>query len=59
MKRALCPPYSPDLAPCTFYLFGYIKGRVASASFEDPDQLLQAIGVIYQSIEKVTLELVF
>jgi histone-lysine N-methyltransferase SETMAR len=52
MKRVSHPPYSLDLAPCDFYLFGYIKGRLADASFEEPDQLLQAIDGILQSIEK-------
>jgi hypothetical protein len=39
--------------------FGYIKGRLAGASFEGPDQLLQAIDAIFQSIEKTTLVRVF
>jgi histone-lysine N-methyltransferase SETMAR len=52
MKRALHPPYSLDLAPCDFYLFECMKGRLADAPFEEPDQLLQAIDTIFQSIEK-------
>jgi hypothetical protein len=40
-------------------LFGYIKGRFAGASFEEPDQLLRAIDAIFQSIENATLEHVF
>jgi hypothetical protein len=32
--------------------FGYIKGRIAGASFEDPDQPLHAIDAIFQSIKK-------
>jgi transposase len=52
MKRAPQPLSSPDLALCEFYLFGYIKWRLASASFEEPDQLLQAIDATFQSIEK-------
>jgi hypothetical protein len=59
MKIAPHQPYSQHLVPCDFYLFGYIKGRLADASFEEPDQLLQAIDAIFQSIEKVTLERVF
>jgi hypothetical protein len=39
--------------------FWYIKGRLAGASFEEPDQLLQAIDVIFQSLENATLEHVF
>jgi transposase len=59
MRRVLHRPYSPDLAPCDFYLFGYIKGRFAGASFEEPGQFLQAIDAIFQSIEKGTLKRVF
>jgi transposase len=59
MKRAPHPPYSPDLAPRDFCLFGYIKGRLAGTSFEKADQLLHAIDAIFQSIEKATLERVF
>jgi transposase len=53
------PPYSPNLAPRHFYLFGYIKVRLAGTSFEEPDQLLQAIDAIVQSIEKATFGSVF
>jgi hypothetical protein len=59
MKRAPLPPHSPDLAPCDFYLFGDIKGKFTGASFEEPDQLLQVIDAIFQSIEDATLECVF
>jgi hypothetical protein len=52
MKRILRPPYSPDLALCDFYPFGYIKGRPAGSSFEEPDQLLQVIDAIFSYIEK-------
>jgi hypothetical protein len=52
MKRVPHPPDSPDLAPCDFYLCGYIKGRPAGASFDEPDSRLQAIDVIFQSVEK-------
>jgi hypothetical protein len=59
MNRDPHPPESPDLAPCDFCRFGYIKGRIAGASFEEPDQLLQATDAIFQSIGKASLEHVF
>jgi transposase len=59
MKRAPHQPYSPDLAPCNFYVFAHLKRRLTSASVEEPDQLLQAIEAIFQSIERATLERVF
>lgn len=59
MTRAPHPPYSPDLAPCDFFLFGYIKERLKGRSFNDADQLLMAINGVCESIEKATLEKVF
>jgi hypothetical protein len=59
MKSAPHPPYSPDLAPSDFYLFGYVKRCLASLSFEDADQLLAAVEDVLEGIEKVTLQTVF
>jgi hypothetical protein len=59
MKSALHPPYSPDLAPSDFSLFGYVKRCLADLSFEDADQLLAAVEGILEGIEKVTLRAVF
>jgi hypothetical protein len=52
MKRDSQLFYSPDLVPGDFYLFGYIKGRLAGASFEGPDQLLQVIDAIFSPLKK-------
>jgi histone-lysine N-methyltransferase SETMAR len=43
MKSAPHPPYSPDLAPSDFCLFGYVKRCFAGLSFMDSDQLLAAV----------------
>jgi hypothetical protein len=29
------PPYSPDLAPCDFFLFGYLKFQLEGRTFFD------------------------
>jgi histone-lysine N-methyltransferase SETMAR len=55
MKSSPYPPYSPDLAPSDFYLFGYVKRCFAGLSFEDADQLLTALEGVLEGIEKVTL----
>jgi hypothetical protein len=52
MKSALHPPYSPDLAPSGFYLFGYVKRCLTDLSFEDADQLLAVIEGVLEGIEK-------
>jgi hypothetical protein len=59
MKSAPHPPYSPDLAPSDFYIFGYVKWCLAGLSFEDPDQLLTAVEGVLKGIEKMTLQAVF
>jgi hypothetical protein len=45
-------PYSPDLAPLDFYLFGYVKKCFAGLSFEDADQLHAAVEGFLEGIEK-------
>jgi hypothetical protein len=59
MKSAPHPPYSPDLAPSDFYLFGYVNICLAGPSFEDADQLFAAVKGVLEGIEKVTLQTVF
>jgi hypothetical protein len=59
MKSAPHPLYSPDLASSDFYLFGYVKRRLAGLSFEDVDHLLAAVENVLEGIEKVTLQAIF
>jgi histone-lysine N-methyltransferase SETMAR len=41
MKSAPHPPYSPDLVPSDFYLFGYVKRCLARLSFDVQISFLQ------------------
>jgi histone-lysine N-methyltransferase SETMAR len=59
MKSGPHPPYSPDLAPSDFYLFGYVKICLSGLSFEDACQLLAALKGVLEGIKKVTLQMVF
>jgi hypothetical protein len=59
MQRAPHPAYSPDLAPCDFYLFDSVKQLLSRCQFADQDSLLQAVSNILVGIEKITLESVF
>ena len=59
MKKAAQPPYSPDIAPSDFYLFGYIKELLKGARFESPQQLYSAITEILSGISPETLTSVF
>ena len=37
------PPYSPDLAPCDFYMFGYIKNHFANTVFNSIEEAVEEI----------------
>ncbi len=59
MKRAPHPPYSPDIAPSDFYLFGYIKEKLKGIVFDSPQELFDRISEILGEISKDTLKKVF
>jgi hypothetical protein len=52
-------PYSPDLAPSDFFLFGYVKGKLMGYRVETPSELLVHIWVILAEIPRETLNAVF
>jgi hypothetical protein len=47
------PSYSPDLAPCDFFLFGYRKLSLEGRQFTAEDQLISAIREI---VDKTLLQ---
>jgi hypothetical protein len=59
MKRAPHHPYSPDLAPCDFYLFDYVKESLAGMAFADREEPLAGVTRISEGIETVIFERVF
>ena len=58
-KRTPQPPYSPDIAPSDFYLFGFLEEKLKGRVFEDMDELFEAIVEILNSISKERLKKVF
>ena len=56
MIKAPQPPFSPDIAPSDFYLFGYIKKVLEGQSFDSPEQLLQTVNQILDSIPSQELQ---
>jgi hypothetical protein len=59
MKTAPHPPYSPNLAPPDFYLFGYLKGCLVGFSSESANELLEAVRGLLAGLEKGTMQPVF
>jgi hypothetical protein len=52
-------PYSPDLTPSDFFLFGYAKGKLVGYRAETPSELLVRIRVILPEIPREILNTVF
>ena len=46
------PPYSPDLAPCDFWLFGYLKNKLSGQRFGSDEELHQVVTSILDDIPK-------
>jgi [histone H3]-lysine36 N-dimethyltransferase SETMAR len=46
------PPYSPDLAPCDFFLFPKIKKELKNKKFESVENLARVVQAITFGIEK-------
>jgi transposase len=43
ITRTPHPPYSPDLSPCDFWLFGILKQKMKERVFQSEEQILAAI----------------
>jgi histone-lysine N-methyltransferase SETMAR len=48
------PPYSPDVAPSDFFLFGYLKNSLIGKKIDDEEQLKNEITKSFRTITKQT-----
>lgn len=53
------PPRSPDLNPCDFFLWGYLKDKVYRKKYETIEELKEEIRNEIKKISKITLSAVF
>jgi histone-lysine N-methyltransferase SETMAR len=53
------PPYSPDLAPCDFYLFPTVKEKLERTQVADEEQFFESIRAILKRIDQEELNGVF
>ena len=51
-SRALHPPFSHDLAPSDFYLFGKVKNKTQGVHFQDEEELLLTIQSEFEEIPR-------
>jgi hypothetical protein len=59
IRTASHPPYSPDLAPSDFFLFGPVKTSLRRMVFESAEELLEAVMTILRGIPIETLSATF
>jgi histone-lysine N-methyltransferase SETMAR len=59
IKRVPHPPFSPDLAPPDFHLFGKVKTALQGMIFEDENELLAGMTDVLMGIPREELEAVF
>jgi hypothetical protein len=52
------PPYSPDVNPCDYFLWGYLKARVYQRNPRTIPELKAAIESEFRAIDRCMLELV-
>ncbi|KAA6371257.1 MAG: putative Mariner Mos1 transposase, partial [Streblomastix strix] len=50
--RVAHPPYSPDLSPCGYFLFGYLKRILQGNTFKTVEEAVDAASKILYSIPK-------
>ena len=53
------PPYSPDLAPSDFYLFGHLKNAISGKTFQSLQELQACISAEFSLITTKTLRKVY
>ena len=59
IQEAPHPPYSPDLAPSDFYLFGYLKGAISGSCFSCFEEMQQRVTDEITNISPKILRSVF
>jgi hypothetical protein len=52
----LQPPYFPDLAPCHFFLFCYLKQHLEGKHFTREDQVIAAVREVFDRIPLQTFQ---
>jgi hypothetical protein len=59
MNKMPHPPYSPDIVPSDFFLFGYLKHKLQRCSDDSADELFSAITDLLETLEKSFLHRLF
>ena len=58
-RHAPQPPYSPDISPCDFFLFGDLKAKLRGEEFETLEQLQERVEELLGQITAQVMERVY
>ena len=50
IKTLLHPPYSPDLAPCDFWLFTKLKEKLRGCRYETIEEMKEAVTKVIDTL---------
>jgi hypothetical protein len=53
------PAYSPDLSPCDFFLFGYLKDKLIDREYATPEELFTEVETTISEIPSDMISRVF
>jgi hypothetical protein len=59
IRRAPCPLNSPDLSPCNFWLFGFLRESMKGVGLTTEDDIVEIITTIWRGVIVETLQSVF
>jgi histone-lysine N-methyltransferase SETMAR len=59
IQRAPNTPYSPDISPCGFWLFGTLKHQMKDRDFQSQQEILQAITKRWDDLTFAEVQSVF
>jgi hypothetical protein len=59
LKRMPRPAYSPDLSPCNFFLFGYLKDKLIDKVYGTPEEVFREVETIISEILSDMISRVF
>jgi hypothetical protein len=59
LQRVAHPPYSPDLSPCDFWLFGMLKQKMKDREFSGVEEIMKAVQEIWREVTLERLQSIF
>jgi histone-lysine N-methyltransferase SETMAR len=59
VKRMPHPAYSPDLSPCDFFLFGYLKEKLIDKQYTAPEGLFAEVTTLISEVPSGLISRVF